>query len=192
MDFASDEPTSPRRGWVAVGVATVIGAFSYFSLIDAFVAAADGLDQDVVALSVFFGLVTAPFAFIAAAFISRHRSAPLAVLGAMGLFLLVGLPVGLLTPALGLVAGFGAGAVVAFRREEEAHSLVVRSVAVALAVVYTLVIMVIAVPLGVFTGGFIPFLAVGFADVYSQRRAEEQHETLRDGSTPRDPQDSTN
>lgn len=191
MDFASDEPTSPRRGWVAVGVATVIGAFSYFSLIDAFVAAADGLDQDVVALSVFFGMVTAPFAFIAAAFISRHRSAPLAVLGAMGLFLLVGLPVGLLTPALGLVAGFGAGAVVTLRREE-AHSLVVRSVAVALAVVYTLVVMVIAVPLGVFAGAFIPFLAVGFADVYSQRRAEEQHETWRDGSTPRDPQDSTN
>jgi len=180
VDYPSDKPTSPRRRWVAVGVATAIGVFSYFSLIQAFVASTEDLGQDVVAPSFFFGMATVPLAFIALAFISRNPSAPMAVLKAMGLFVLVGLPVGLLVPVLGVVAGFGAGAVVALRRDED-QNLTARIVAVLSAVIYTLLVMLIAVPLGVFTGAFVPFVAVGFGDQYSERKAEELRRTAAEG-----------
>lgn len=147
--------------------------FSYFSLMRAAVGSVNDAGQEVVAPSFFFGMAMVPLAFIALSFISRHKSAPIAVLKAMGLFLGFGLPIGMLDPALGAVAGFGAGAVVALRRDED-QSLGARSVGVAIGVVYTLVMMIILLPIGVFTGAFVPFLAVGFADQYSEARAEEE------------------
>lgn len=173
MDLASDVPTSPRRRWVAVGIAAGIGVISYFLLIRAAVGSLLDAGQEVVAPAFFFGMATAPLAFIALAFISRHKSAPIAVLKAMGLFLGFGLPIGMIDPALGVVAGFGAGAVVAARRDDD-HSLKARSIAVAIGVLYTLMMMIIVLPIGVFTGAFVPFLAVGFADQYSEAKAEEE------------------
>lgn len=164
-------------------MATAIGAFSYLSLVRGFVAAAEGLGQETVAPAFFFGMATVPLAFIALAFISRHRSAPMAVLGAMGLFLVVGLAVGLLTPALGIVGGFSAGAVLALRRDDD-HRLGIRILAAVLAVVYTLIVMMISVPLGVFTGAFMPFIAVGFADQYTEHVAEVRREREADSQLP--------
>jgi hypothetical protein len=172
MGPSTDVQTSPRRRWVAIGVATGIGAISYFLLIRAAVGSLLDAGQEVVAPAFFFGMTAVPLAFVALAFISRHKSAPVAVLAAMGLFLCVGLPIGFMDPALGLVAGFGAGAVVALRRDDD-HSWRVRIVAVVIGLVYTLVTMIIMLPIGVFTGAFVPFLAVGFGDQYAEGRAAE-------------------
>jgi hypothetical protein len=47
-----------------------------------------------------------------------------------------------------------------------------RLAAVALAVVYTLVLLVAITPAGVFTGGLLPLLMLGFADEYAVWREE--------------------
>ncbi|MEA2023878.1 MAG: hypothetical protein U9N79_06250 [Actinomycetota bacterium] len=180
MLVGTDDPTSTRRRWVAVGLATALELVSYWSLLRAYVAGREGLGPEVVGPSFFFGMIMVPFVFVALAFVSRHPNAPMAVLKGMGLFLLVGLPVGLLIPVLGLVAGFGVGGVVTYRMDET-HRYGSRLIAVGAISVYTLVLMIIATPIGVFTGGFLPFVAIVFADRYSEEKTV--------GSGPREPSD---
>ncbi|MEA3510585.1 MAG: hypothetical protein U9R51_04030 [Actinomycetota bacterium] len=180
MLVSSDDPTSTRRRWLAVGLATALELVSYWSLLRAYVAGREDLGPEVAGPSFFFGMIMVPFAFVVLAFVSRHPNAPMAVLKAMGLFLLVGLPVGMLIPVLGLVAGFGVGGVVAYRMEES-HRYGPRLIAIGGISVYTLLLMIIATPIGVFTGGFLPFVALVFADRYSEEKTV--------GSGPREPGD---
>jgi len=173
MVFASEEPTSSRRRWVAVGVATFLELISYWSLLRAYVAGQEELGPEVVVPSFSFGMIMVPAVFVALAFLSRHRRAPLAVLMGMGLFLLVALPFGLFILAVGLVMGFGAGGIVTYRMEE-VHRYGPRVIAVLAAAVYVLMLMLVSVPLGLFTGGFVPFLALVFADRYSEQKAAHE------------------
>jgi hypothetical protein len=116
--------------------------------------------------------------FLVLAFTSRNPRAPGATGRAMGLFLLVGLPLGLVNIVIGLAAGFGAGAVAALRREPDVHPLKPRVIAVVAGTVYLLLLSVlgqVAEAFGQFalvSGAVIGMAVVGLADEISEARAD--------------------
>ena len=169
--MVTEEPVSlaPRRKWFAITIATVATLISYSFILFAFVAGSTedgGNPGPALAL----GLALVPFVFLLAAFMTRNRAAAGSVLKAMGLFLLVGISVGALDIVSGLVAGFGAGAVVTVRSDEP-HTRLSRSVAVLLAVVYTFVLVRFVQEAALIAAAILPFLAVGMADSFTEWRA---------------------
>jgi hypothetical protein len=155
-----------RRNWLAIALATVVMMFSYFSYAAAFVTDEAGevhINMSLVGL----GLVLAPFVFVVLGFASRNPKAPKRVLQSMVLLILLGLSVGLLAPILGATAAFGAGATLCLNPPFVNDAYKWRVGATVLAVVYTMLLLVVATPAGVFTGGLVPLLLVGFADEYS-------------------------
>src|SRR5262245_1281888 len=117
-------PLTPQRKWQAITVATLVLFPGYLALLAGLVSAATdsgkdqpGAPQTAVALVV--GLALIPFVFIVLAFMSQHPNAPAAAAKAMGLSLLIGIPVSALAgdAVTGIVAGVGAGGIVALRSE---------------------------------------------------------------------------
>lgn len=155
-----------RRNWLAIAVSTVVMMFSYFPYAAAFTAV-EGEPQQIDPALVGVGLVVAPFVFLALGFISRNPKAPKRILQSMGLLVLLGLGVGLLSPVLGATAGFAAGATLCLNPLNLPRPYKWRWWATLLATVYTLVLLVVATPAGVFTGGLLPLLLVGLADEYA-------------------------
>ena len=90
----------------------------------------------------------------------------------MGLWLVIGIPFAALDLVTGLVAGFGAAAVVTVRAEEE-HTKKSRIIAVSLTVVYTLALVQFAPDAALVGGAMLPFLAVGVADSIMERKTPE-------------------
>lgn len=150
--------------------ATVVVLLSYWAIVLAsLVAAQDDGPPAGPGFALGFSLI--PVAFLVLAFGSVHRSAPVAVLKAMGLALAVGVPLGALTdPATALVAGFGAGGVVALRRDEP-QTVRSRAIAVALVTVYVFVLLRTFLQAGLFGAPFLPIVAVGMADYVVEQRA---------------------
>jgi hypothetical protein len=130
-----------------------------------------GEGEEGAAMALTAGLVGVPVVFLVLAFISRHPQAPKATLKAMGLFLLVGLPVSLLSLPAGMVGGFGAGGVVALRLEPT-DTTRARVWAVALSASYIMVVGQIVPPIDALVGSVFPFLAIGAADSITRKRAE--------------------
>jgi len=161
------EPTSPRRRWTAITVATLV-MFSSYSLLLRSLIEDDAGESRTAAFGV--GLAIVPFVFVALAFLSRHRNAPVAVLKSLGAWLVVTTSVGLIVIVLGLTVGFGVAGMLSLRADE-AHSYRTRAVALVIATVYVLVLLVVAPPLGIFTAGVAPLIALGFADSYAEHRA---------------------
>ncbi|MDJ0925649.1 MAG: hypothetical protein QNJ77_13930, partial [Acidimicrobiia bacterium] len=124
------------------------------------------------------GLVFAPFVFIVLGFVSRNPKAPKRVLQSMALLPLLGLSIGLLSPVLGATAAFSAGATLCLNAPMINDVYKWRVGASLLAVVYTFILLVTSTPAGVFTGGLVPLLLVGFADEYSvwvhEKRKQEK------------------
>lgn len=155
-----------RRNWLAIALATIVMMFSYFPYASAFTESADGTTDINMAL-VGIGLVVAPFVFVALGFVSRNPRAPRRVLQSMALLPLLGLSIGLLSPVLGATAAFAAGATLCLNAPVINDVYKWRLGASLLAVVYTFILLVTSTPAGVFTGGLVPLLLVGFADEYS-------------------------
>ncbi|MEN8239890.1 MAG: hypothetical protein ABFR53_11905 [Actinomycetota bacterium] len=155
-----------KRNWLAIAVATVVMAFSYFSYASSFATLDDGSVSINPAL-VGIGLVLAPFVFVILAFVSRNPKAPKRVLHSMVLLLGLGLTVGLLAPVLGATAAFAGGATLCLNPPHANDVYKWRIGASVLTVVYTFILLVTATPAGVFSGGLLPLLMVGFADEYS-------------------------
>lgn len=164
------EPLSPKGRWVAIAVATAALQFSYWPTVVAAQQAAVGEDE--FALVAGLGLGAVPFVFMILAFTTRHPQAPTAVLRAMGLFALVGLPLGLLHVAAGVSAGYGAGAVAALRREPAQHPRSARIGAVTGAAVAVLFATTLGGDAGVVLGALIPFVAPAAADAFSEARRD--------------------
>lgn len=143
--------------------------FSYFPFAAAFTAP-PGEDVVVDGGLVAIGLAVAPFVFVVVALSSRNPATGRHVLIAMGLFLGVGLSVGLLAPPLGVATGFGVGGAVALRRWGGPEVLRWRLSFAAVGMVYTLVLLVLVTPAGVFAGGLLPLLLLGFADEFAAWR----------------------
>lgn len=169
------EPISPRRKWMAIGVATVLLVVSYSAMLLAFVAAEvdDGADGGGAAFAL--GAALVPFVFLALAFISGHRRASGAVLKAMGLALLVAFPVSAIMQDVvtGLVAGFGAGGVVALRAEP-VHTRKSRALAVALVSLYVAVLVRVIIEAGLIAGATLPLVSIGIADSFVEFRAKQR------------------
>jgi hypothetical protein len=141
--------------------------FSYFPYAAAF---AGPLEAGIDTTDLGLGLALAPFVFIALAAVSRYPR-PRRVLAAMGVLLLVGLSVGLVSPALGAAAGFAAGGALALRPPDDPRAMRHRLVAVVLCTAYTFLLLVVITPAGVFTGAVLPLMSLGFADEWTRWRA---------------------
>jgi hypothetical protein len=173
------EALSSRGRWLAILGASIVMQFSYWPTIFA-LAAAHGEDP-IPSELVLFGMAFVPAVFLVLAFASRNPRAPGSVLKAMGLFLLVGAPVALINPVIGLVAGFGAGGIVTLRRTELPRALRVRVIALAGGCLYLFVLLVVA-QLGDFalvTGAAIPFSVLGIADEVHLGRHEASERRAR-------------
>jgi hypothetical protein len=120
------------------------------------------------------GLALIPFVFIVLAFTSEHPRAAGAVLKAMGLAILVGVLVSAAANdgITGLVAGTGAGGVVSLRMDAD-HELRLRVIALAMATVYTFVLVRVGGPIMLVPAPVFPFTAIGLADLFAERRASE-------------------
>lgn len=179
--MAAPAALRPRRRWVSLTAATLVMQFAYWPVVASLI---EG-DADLAGL-LWLGLAVTPFVFLVLAFASGHPRAAGATLAAMGLFLVVALPVGLVNLVAGLVAGFGAAAACALRLEPGVHSRRGRAVAVAAASVYVLVLLGLEALLpvlgrfAIMSGAVIPLAIVGIADevaeiaLYRDRRDPQQ------------------
>ncbi len=163
---------APRRRWLAIGAATVPQVFGYLSIAAAFTTDSEG-ESLVGAGGAALGLGLVPFVFLLLAFVSNHLNASIAVLKAMGWFLLIALPLGLVGPAWGAAVGFAAGGTAALRPAESTRTKV-RWVAVGLLAVYILLLLLTAPAAGLFAGALLPLVTIGFADEYSEWSARRR------------------
>lgn len=155
-----------RQNWIAITLATVVMMVSYFSYAAAFVDD-DGPDRTFDVAPAAIGLAMAPFVFVVLAFLSKNPQAPRQVPRAMALLLVISLPVGLIDPLVGAAAGFGAGGALCLRRPPVERVMRWRAGAVVFTAVYCLVLLLVAGPAGVMSGGVLPLAMLGFADEYA-------------------------
>jgi hypothetical protein len=177
-------PLPPERKWRAIALATLVLAPAVWFLLAGLVAVAsdDGAGDPAAGPAIAFGLAVLPFAFIVLAFASEHPRAPGAVVRAMGLCLLVGIPVSALAAdaVTGIVAGVGAGGVVALRADSMDDRRA-RIGGVAVAVVYSFVMARAAGALVLIAAPIFPFTALGLADHVAEwrvARTRSQSEAL--------------
>ena len=170
---AGIQPLSPKRKWQTITLATLLLVPAYWSMLAALVAVASTSEDPLPnpAASLAFGLALIPFVFVVLAFMSEHPRAPGAVVRAMGLSLVVGVTVSALAAdaVTGIVAGVGAGGIVALRADA-GHSWRARALGVAFAVVYVFVLVRVASSLALLPAPIFPFTAIGIADHLSERR----------------------
>jgi hypothetical protein len=167
----SKRPIDARGRWAALTLATVVLQFAYWPMVGSVIAGeAQGSG------GLWLGLAVTPSVFLVLALTSRHPRAPGATARAMGLFLLIGLPLALVNIIVGLTAGFGAGAVAALRREEDVHDRRTRVIFVLGASVYLLTLATLTSLIGglgdfaVVSGAVLPLAVVGLADELSEAR----------------------
>lgn len=166
-------PLTPQRKWRAIAFATLLLAVAFWSLLAGLVSVAsdDSTGEPQAGAAIALGLSLIPFVFMVLAFMSEHPRAPAAVVKAMVLALLVGIPVSALAAdaVTGIVAGAGAGGIVALRADDP-HSWRTRAAALAFASVYAFALVrtigaAVLLPAPIF-----PFTALGLADHYAERR----------------------
>lgn len=183
------QPVHPRTKWRAITLATLLLVPAFWILLAGLVSTVAGETADAPdpAASLAFGLAIIPFVFIVLAFLSENPRAAGSVLKAMGLALVVGLPVTVLVGdvATGIVAGTGAGGIVALRADAD-HGLRPRAGAVLLATAVTFLLIRLAGPIALLPAPILPLTAIGIADHLSERRAVRDKDT-RAGEADPDP-----
>lgn len=112
------------------------------------------------------GLV--PGVFAVAALVSQRERPVSATMAAMALWFVVTAPLALADIPVALVAGFGAGGIVALRKRT-ANRTTYRIVAVLITVVYTLALRALLPEVGLFAGSALPLLAITAADIYTEK-----------------------
>jgi hypothetical protein len=171
------EPLSPPREWRAITFGTLLLVPAFWAMLAGLVAIASD-DPSHVNPTVALGLGAAlvPLVFFVVARASDQRRVVVVALQAVGLALLVGIPVSAVAgdAVSGIVAGVGAGGAIAIR-SDEVHTRRARAVAVVVATVYVFVLVrtvstVVLLPAPVF-----PLTATGLADLVSDRRFARQH-----------------
>ena len=175
---AGAEPLPPARKWRAILLATLLLAPGYWSLMAGLVSiASDRASAPAAGPLIAFGLALVPFVFIALAFLSEHPRAPGAVVRAMGLCLLVGIPVSALAQdaVTGLVAGIGGGGIAALRADTD-HTWKARALGVLAASVYVSLLVRVAPGAALVLCPALPFTSIGVADHLSERRRERERQ----------------
>jgi hypothetical protein len=170
--LAGAEPLSPRKRWRAITLATLVVAPAVWSIIAGIVAASsDDPSAPAPAPLIAFGLAVIPFAFVVLAFLSEHPRAPGAVLRAMALSLLVGIPIGAAAPdaVTPLVAGLGVGGIAALRADA-VHPWQARAIGVVAATLLVFLVLRVS-DIGLVLAPALPFMSVGIADQVAEGRA---------------------
>lgn len=144
--------------------------FSYFSYAAAF-ATPEGEPTQIDVGLLGIGIVLAPFVFMTVGFVSRNAQTPKRVLQSMGLLIVLGLALGLLSPVVGAAAGFGVGGSLCLNQPNLDGVMKWRLWATGFTVVYVFFLLLVITPAGVFAGGLLPLLMIGFADEYTAWRA---------------------
>jgi hypothetical protein len=168
------EPLEPRRKWRIITVATLLLVPAYWMVLAGAVASvSDDAQAPNAGGALAVGLAVIPFVFLVLAVMSGQRNPGSTVLKAMGLSLLVGLPVSALAgdAVTGIVAAVGAGGIVALRADED-HTWRSRAVAVTIAALYTLLLVHTVAVLALLPAPVLPLTAIGIADHVAERRAE--------------------
>lgn len=132
----------------------------------AFAASEEGSGFDIDGGLVSIALALAPLVFISVAFISRNPQAWRRILQSVGLLLVTGLILGLVSPIIGAAAGFGAGIALSLHPVAVEGWLRWRLIAVVLAIVYMFALLVVIPAAGLIAGALAPGLMVGLADEY--------------------------
>jgi len=176
--LAGAEPLAPRKKWRAILLATLLLVPGYWSLMAGLVSVA--LDQDSAPAAgpfIAFGLALVPFVFVALAFLSEHPRAPGAAVRAMGLSLLVGVPVSAIAgdAVTGLVAGLGAGGIAALRADAD-HRWRARALAVLAVTACVFLLVRVAPEVALLLTPTLPFTSIGVADHLSERRGDRERQ----------------
>ncbi len=176
--LAGAEPLPPRRKWRAITLATLLLVPAYWSVLAGLVSvASDRSDAPPAGPFIAFGLALIPFVFIVLAFLSEHPKAPAAVVKAMGLSLLVGIPVSAVAAdaVTGFVAGVGAGGIAALRADLD-HTWRARALGVMVVTVYVFLMIRLAGDVALLLAPTLPFTSIGVADHLSERRRDREKE----------------
>ena len=164
-------PLPAKRKWQTITIGTLLLIPAFWAILAGMVAIANDDTTQVAEPGAYiaFGLCVIPFVFVVVAFMSEHPYAPSAVLKAMGLCVLVGVPVSALAgdAVSGLVAGVGAGGAAALR-PEPAQGSRPRAIAIAVATVYTFVLVRTAPVLAIVPAPIFPLTALGLADQWDE------------------------
>lgn len=171
--LAGAEPLSPRKKWRAITLATLVLAPAFWSVLAGVVAVgSDDPRAPAPAPLIAFGLALVPFVFIVLAFLSEHPRAPSAVVRAMVLSLLVGIPISAVAPdaVTGFVAGLGAGGIAALRADT-IHAWRARAAAVAVVTLFVFLLVMIS-DVALLLAPALPFTSIGLADDLVERRKE--------------------
>ena len=171
--LAGAAPLPPQRKWRAISLATLILAPAMWSLLIGLVAvASDDVRAPAAAPMIALGLALIPFVFVVLAWSSEHPRPSSAVLRAMALCLLIGIPVSALADdaVTGLVAGVAAGGIVALRADLQ-HTWKARALGVLAASAYAFVFVRLAPELLLLVSPVLPFTSLGITDHVSEWRA---------------------
>ncbi len=169
--LAGAEPLSPHKKWRAITLATLVLAPAFWSVLAGVVAVgSDDPRAPAPAPLVAFGLALIPFVFVVLAFLSEHPRAPGAVVRAMVLSLLVGIPISAIAPdaVTGFVAGLGAGGIAALRADA-IHTWKARAVAVGVATLFVFLLVMVS-DIALLLAPALPFTSIGMADQLVERR----------------------
>jgi hypothetical protein len=169
--YAGTEPLSPRLKWRAILIATLALVPAYWTLLSGLVSVASEAEgAPPGGPFIAFGLSVIPFVFIALAFFSEHPRWPGAVVRAMLLTLLIGIPVSALAQdaVTGFVAGIGAGGIAALRADL-AHSTRARALAILAVTVFAYLSVRSIGTTALLLAPILPFTALGVADHLSER-----------------------
>jgi hypothetical protein len=176
--LAGAEPLPPRIKWRAITLATLVMAPAFWSVLAGVVAVgSDDPRAPAPAPLIAFGLALVPFVFVVLAFLSEHPRAPGAVIRAMVLSLLVGIPISAVAPdaVTGFVAGLGAGGVAALRADP-IHSWKARAAAVAVVTLFVFLLVTVS-DVALLLAPALPFTSIGVADQIVERRRERPEAT---------------
>lgn len=178
--LAGAEPLPPRIKWRAITLATLVTAPAFWSVLAGVVAvSSDDPQAPAPGPLIAFGLALVPFVFVVLAFLSEHPRAPGAVVRAMALSLLVGIPISAIAPdaVTGFVAGIGAGGIAALRADP-VHSWRARAAAVSGVTLFVFLLVMVS-DVALLLAPALPFTSIGVADHLVERRGERRETERR-------------
>jgi phosphotransferase system glucose/maltose/N-acetylglucosamine-specific IIC component len=166
------QPLSPGTKWRAITLATLVVIPAFWSIVAGLVTLTmdDGEGVANPAAAIAFGLVVTPFAFVVLAVLSEHPRPAVAVLQALGVAVLVGIPVSAVAAdgITGLVAAVGVGGAYALR-EEPYVGRRPRVVALVVVCLYTFLLAQLSAPLALLPAPVFSLTALGLADHLAAR-----------------------
>ncbi len=176
-DTGGRPPLTTKQKWKAIVYATLVLMASYWAIVFAFILS-EVEDGPSPGPPLALGLALVPFVFVVLSMVSQHADWPGATLKAMGVAAVFGVLVSAFAAdaVSGLVAGFGAGGILALRAGDH-HRWTGRALAVAGVTVYVMIVLRVVSVAGLVFGPLLPLPALAVADAFMDYRAAKEHPT---------------